>query len=338
MLTFERVDIDTANWADKITSYPDRTIFQTPAWLAFVANTQNAEPVLAVLKDAQQILGYFTGLIVRKFVFRILGSPFPGWTTSYMGLCLSPGVSRRIAVEALVRFAFHNLGCVHLEFMDRNMTADDLSGLGFHHKIFAGFEVDLTHSEDEILGNMSKSCRWGIRKAQRNGIVIEEAHDVDFGYDYYAQLKDVFAKQSLVPTYGVERACELIKYIYPTGMLLLLRARHPDGRCIATGIFPAMNQTMYFWGGASWRQDQHLLPNEAIQWYAITYWRNRGIRRYDMGGLAEYKRKYGGREIFVPWFRKSKYSSIAYMRSFAQKLFQTRQEVLGKWKHSTSLT
>ena len=80
---------------------------------------------------------------------------------------------------------------------------------------------------------------------------VEEAQDLAFADDYYAQLKDVFAKQSLVPTYEVERVRELIKNLLPTGMLLLLRARDQEGNCIATGIFPAMNKTMYFRGGAS---------------------------------------------------------------------------------------
>jgi len=129
---------------------------------------------------------------------------------------------------------------------------------------------------------------------------------------------------------------ELIRAIHPTGMLLLLRARDDNGRCIATGIFPAMNQTMYFWGGASWRQDQPLRPNELIQWYAIKYWKERGINRYDMGGGGEYKRKYGGSEIAIPWFRKSKYHSISTLRNVAQKIIKTRQIILGRMQNTAA--
>src|SRR5919197_146454 len=103
-------------------------------------------------------------------------------------------------------------------------------------------------------------------------------------------------------------------------MLLLLRARDATGRCIATGIFPAMNEMMYFWGGASWRDAQPLRPNELVQWYAVNYWKKRGIRRYDMGGGGEYKKKYGGTEIAVPWFRKSKYDTISSLRNLGQKV------------------
>jgi hypothetical protein len=78
MLTFDPVDINSVDWAAEINNYPERTIFQTPAWLSFIAKTQNAQPVFAALREGQQGLGYFTGLMVCKFGIRILGSPFPG--------------------------------------------------------------------------------------------------------------------------------------------------------------------------------------------------------------------------------------------------------------------
>jgi lipid II:glycine glycyltransferase (peptidoglycan interpeptide bridge formation enzyme) len=183
---------------------------------------------------------------------------------------------------------------------------------------------------------MSRSCRWSIRKAATNGLKIEEASGLNFADEYYAQLVDVFAKQSLVPTYDANRVRKLIQHLHPTGMLLLLRARDAAGRCIATGIFPAMNQVMYFWGGASWREQQHLRPNEAIQWYAMQYWKKRGIQLYDMIGMRDYKKKYGGREIFVPWIRKSKYPVFGQLRNCAEKLVSIRQKCVGAWNIALS--
>jgi hypothetical protein len=85
---------------------------------------------------------------------------------------------------------------------------------------------------------------------------------------------------------------------------------------------------MYFWGGASWRQHQILRPNEAIQWQAMKIGKQKGVHTYDMGGGGEYKRKYGGREIAVPWFRKSKYAWISHMRNLAQHIHRVRQRYL----------
>ena len=334
---FLRSEPDLTHWGEILDTFEDRTIFQTPAWLTFVAKTQHAEPVLAALGDDRRTFGYFTGVIINKFGFKILGSPFPGWTTAYMGLNLLPGFARRNAVQALADFAFSRLGCVHLEFMDRYLGLEELNGLGFQCRLYRGFEIDLTQREEDLFAHMSSACRRCIRKAQKNGVFVEEAQDLAFADDYYAQLKDVFAKRSLVPTYGVERVRELIKNLLPTGMLLLLRARDQEGNCIATGIFPAMNKTMYFWGGASWRHYQFLRPNEAIQWYAMNYWKHRGMQRYDMGGGGKYKRKFGGYPISVPWFSKSKYPWIDPMRNMAKHAYIFGQRWLGTMKHPSRL-
>jgi len=81
--------------------------------------------------DGGERVGYFSGLVVRRFGVRILGSPFPGWTTESMGFNLAEGVSRRDAAAALVRFAWGPLRCAHLELKDRRLQAADLDGLGF---------------------------------------------------------------------------------------------------------------------------------------------------------------------------------------------------------------
>jgi len=330
--TFERLDIPNHDWPANIDSKEAGTIYQTPAWLTFLSQTQNGEPIVAALREGSVTIGYFTGMIVRKFGVRILGSPFPGWSTDYMGFALSAGAGRPQAVQALLDFAFEELRCVHLEMMDRNLTLRDLDGLGVQYRVLRGFEIDLTSDEDELFANMTSACRRCIRKAEKEGVVVEEAHDPEFADEYYAQLKDVFAKQSLVPTYRIERVRQLITHVYPTGRLLLLRARDRGGRCIATGIFPHMNGVMYFWGGASWRHHQFLRPNEAIQWHAMKIGKQKGLQTYDMGGGGEYKRKYGGREIEVPWFSKSKYPWIRYLRDIAQQSHKVGQRCLGRVK------
>jgi CelD/BcsL family acetyltransferase involved in cellulose biosynthesis len=327
MLSLERLDWNQCDW-DRMDAYHDRVIFQTREWVSFVARTQNAEPVVAAVKDGGATVGYLTALIVRRFGIGILGSPFPGWTTSYMGFNLDNAVPRREALKALPTFAYKSLGCLHLELKDRRLNSGDAAGLGFAQTLNRTFELDLSSSEEEMFRRMSSASRRCIRKAEKIGVLVEEAADVTFADDYYAQLVDVFAKQSLTPTYAVERVRELVRELYPTGRLLLLRARAPSGECIATGIFPAMNGTAYFWGGASWREHQHYRPNEAIFWYAMRYWKHRGMRLLDMGGGGDYKRKYGPTEFTVPSFRKSRIPGLAPLRDVA--------ESLSRWKFRRS--
>lgn len=332
-ITLEPVSFGDVEWETSLESFPERTVYQSRAWMSFVAATQNAEPIILAFTRRGEVVGLFAGLIVRKFGFKILGSSFPGWTTGYMGLVLRAEVSRSEALKVLMAYAFSNLGCVHLEIYDRNFSRESADQLGCEYRPSRSFEIDLRQSEDQLFAGMdNRSCRWCVRKAIRSGVKVEVSNGEGFAEAYYDQLNDVFAKQSLVPTYKIERVRKLIEIVHPTGMLLLLRALDPDGKCIATGIFPAANKTAYFWGGASYRKDQRLCPNELIQWQAMLYWKQHGMEVYDMGGGGEYKRKYGGTEIIVPWLQKSKYSMMPLLRNIAKNAFRYRQRLLGIWK------
>jgi len=334
MARFEWLNINAIDWGERLKAFADYTIYQSPTWFSFVANAQKAEPVLAALQEGPEILGYFTGLIVVKSGLRILGSPFAGWNTPYMGLNVLPGIPRRVAVEALSRFAFEELGCLHFEMSDRLLTLDDITGLGFEHSTFTTAVVDLTPPEDEMFARMTGDCRGSIRKGNRRGITIEEASDEDFAEEHYEQLQHVFLRQHLVLPFRVDRVRQLVRHLYPAGMVLLVRARDSTGRCVATGIFLGCGRGMHLWSGASWAEFQALRPNEAIHWYAMRYWKKRGAQFYDPGGKAYFKSKFGGREASIMTIRKSKYSAISYMRDLAKQLVRTRQKVLGTWEYA----
>jgi CelD/BcsL family acetyltransferase involved in cellulose biosynthesis len=329
MLKLERIGYSGEAWSRTLEGFGDRTLFQSPAWLAFIAESQRGEIVVAELRDGSTVRGYFSGLLTRRLGLSLLGSPLPGWTTSYMGFNLEPGVSRHEALSALRAFAFRELRCIHFEVMDRALEAaseDQLSEFGLRK--YNGFEIDLTHTEWELFASLAPACRRCIRKAGRCGVTVEQATDGNFATDYYSQLVDVFAKQKLTPTYSVDRVRCLLRHLLPTGSLLLLRARDPDGQVIATGIFPAMHGRAYFWGGASWREFQHLRPNELLMWSAMLHWQAHKMRCFDMGGAGDYKRKYGGREICVPWLRVSRYPILSLLRNGAALAIKARQRAL----------
>jgi len=327
-MRLERLDFAGCDW-DSLDALPDRVLGQTREWLEFLAETQGGDPVVARLIDCESAVGFFSGLRFRRFGVHILGSPFPGWTTPFIGFNLDEPLEHDRVLPALERFAFRELGCMHVELRDK-MFRSDVASPGWERGPEPTLLLDLSLSEEELLGRMSSTRRRNIRLAERNGIVIEEATDIAFADDYYAQLKDVFAKQSLVPTYGVERVRALIRHLLPTGRLLLLRARTEDGRCVATGIYPGFNGVAQFWGGASWRSDQHLRPNEAVMWQAIRMWRSRGVRELDMGHGAAYKRAWGDPvEVDVPYLRRPRVRGILRARKVAKDAVQLSQRARG---------
>jgi hypothetical protein len=328
-LEFRLLEPDEIPW-QTLDAFEDRVVFQTREWLDFIAQSQRARPVVVEIRDAGTTAGYFSGLVVRKFGARILGSSFPGWTTPYIGFNVRPEYSRSMLIDPLMRWAFRELRCVHVEISDHRFLASDGGSGRLNQTAYESYKTDLTRSEDELFSRMEGACRRCIRKADKSGVVIEEAHDLEFAAEYYEQLKDVFAKQGKVPTYGVERVQILLERMLPTGRLLAVRARNPDGRCIATSIYPGMNDVAFFWGNASWRSEQQWRPNEYLHWYALRYWKARGVKRFDWGGGGTYKEKYGVEPHAVPWFYKSKYPLLTTLRNEARTLYYRSQNLVGR--------
>ena len=330
MARFERLDISLEEWQRILEGFDDRIVFQSSAWLRFLAKSQSAEIVFAALKEKEATLGYLCGLIVRRFGIRIFGSPFRGWSTPYMGLLLGASVSRRTAMEALPDFAFRQLGCMHFEVVDSQAKPSDVEGLHISDSLNRTIEVDLTSTEEAIFSKMTASCRRNVRKAEKNGLVIEPASDENFAAEYAEQLKDVFAKQGLVPHFGEDRVRLLIQELFPTGQLLLLRARDSTGKCIATGIYPALHNKAYYWGGASWREYQKLYPNELLHWHAMRYWKSKGAKTYNLVGTMEFKQRFGGTETAVPVVSKSKNRFVSFLRVRAPVLMKSMMRMA--WK------
>src|SRR5581483_11313457 len=71
------IDPKTADWR-ALDAFADRTVFQTREWLNFIAQTQNATPILAETRESGGLAGYFSGLTVPQLVVRILGARFRG--------------------------------------------------------------------------------------------------------------------------------------------------------------------------------------------------------------------------------------------------------------------
>jgi len=61
MAKFERIPFDPGAWEKTLDHFPDRTIYQSSAWLCFLAESQKGEPLLAVLEEARRRWGISLG-------------------------------------------------------------------------------------------------------------------------------------------------------------------------------------------------------------------------------------------------------------------------------------
>ncbi len=317
MITFERIAFEEMNW-ELAAQIGGMNIFQSRPWLDFLTKRQPLKPVVARIRENGELLGFFTGLIAEKFGLRILGSPFRGWTTYFMGFNLKPGTLPRPVLEAFPHFAFHELGCQYLELIDPLLEETDACGLRYHIEPLPWYALDLRPPESTLFANMKHACRTNIRKACKNELAIRQVFNPEFAEEYYAQYIEVMQRHALQPAFRLETVQLMLKRLLPTGNLLLLRADLPAGECLATGLFLVFQRAAVFWGAASRSNYQHLRPNEYLAWQGVKLLKARGVETLHFGGYAgQYKEKFGCQDARIWRLRLAGSTVIGSLIDFA---------------------
>lgn len=326
---------EVINW-DVIESCYDHTVFKSKVWLDFLVDTQDVEIFVMEIFDNDQLIGFFIGERFSK-LFSFVASPFEGWTTSYQGLSMLIPISGNTRIEiykGLISFLFKTQECSVFQVSDWQLDMKLIENSGLKYEIIKGYKLDLTQTVEQIYKNFSSSsCQYAIRKSQKNGVIIRESNNINqFIFHYYNQLKEVFEKQNLNPSYKIDRIAALIDKLHLSCDLLLLEAVSSEGVCLATGVFVGDNKLAYFWGGASYTKYQNLCPNEAIIYEAIKYWKKKGCEVFDLGGIRKYKEKYGPVYFEKPKIIASKYYGLLELKDLARKTYFGIRELEAKIK------
>jgi hypothetical protein len=318
-----------AGWEELIGGYATKTLFHHEAWLDHVLDIHPAGRLdYFRIRDGSATAGYHVGLRIKKGPLPIHGSPLGGTGTNFMGPLVSGDADQEAVVRGLVRLAGVRR-FLHLEVSNPWLRRPLMEKLGFGVQHQVTHLVPLPATEDEAWGILKSTARNRIRKAQKQGIIVEEASDEGIVDEFFDQFTEVYGKQRMVTPFGPERPRSLWRRLSPAGRLLAIRIREGD-TVLATGLFPFDERCIYFWGAASWLRHQHLNPNELLHWEVIRFAVRKGIPAYNMcGGASQFKDKFGGEDVpydtffrsFVPglarlreWYRRRHYSALRKAR------------------------
>ena len=304
-------------------NFQDKSVFTTIPWIHYlVEDTANAQVIILRITRENQYVGYFTGMLVKKIGIKIVGSPFRGWSTCFMGLDLICDSERINVLTELKDFLFKTYKCKYIQIIDRQLEVVDKSISGAIVSKVDTLELNINRSDEELFKVFKTDCRNFIRQFERRGANIEIAKpDADFAAEFYQQLVDVFKKQNMVPTYSEEKVKRLVCNLGEKEEVLCLRVVDPDGNSIATSIFPGYGEKCFFWGGASYRATQFYRPNEYMIWTAIKYWRDRGAKIMDMMGVRDYKKKFGPDLVSYNQLEFARPTLLIKIKNIAEKVY-----------------
>ena len=336
LYTFEKISFEKLDRVE-YNSFPQKSVLTTPEWIEFVMDISGAVPYILKVRKGDSFLGFFTALRFRRFGVPIIGSPFPGWSTPYMGFDFYDLSEKASVIPELVDYVYKNEKCLFFQVTDRDITFEQANELKQKYGYFIDtadtLELRVDADDKQLYKNMKTDCRNFINQFERRGASIEMANPDDaFAEEYYTQLLDVFAKQNLVPTHGVDLVKKMLRHLSEVGNILCLRVRDPNGLSIATSIFPGFNKKFFFMMGASLRPYQNYRPNEYMIYTAMKYWRDRGCEVFDMVGIRPYKKKFGSWEVHYPIIVVPKFKVLYLLKNIASSLYYWMGSV--KWKLS----
>jgi len=147
--------------------------------------------------------------------------------------------------------------------------------------------IDLTKDLDTIWGNMSKSTRNLINRAEREGIKIRKSNNYE---DFYKIYKSLVKKKGLTSIFKVIGIGVInIKTMKKYGTLFVAEYK---GEMLSGTIYLEGQSSINTWIGASKRLevDKEKLrliscANRLIHWEVIKYAKEKNIKEYDHGGI-----------------------------------------------------
>jgi len=169
--------------------------------------------------------------------------------------------------------------------------------------------------DEALLAGYDKDTRYGVRRAEREGVTVETATDpsdsaaIDALHDLVAETQ----KRAGFPLPPRERYRIAWHALVTAGRAAILEARR-EGELLASGMVVIEGDRSFYLFSGSRREERgepKRYASYALQWAMMRLARERGVRRHDLWGIAPpgagpehawhgvglFKKGFGGREV-----------------------------------------
>lgn len=324
---------EIGRWDELTAAFPGRELFHRKVWLDYLRDSRGVDIRYWAIRNGEERIGYFCGGILRKGPFKILGSPLKGWGTNFLGPVHDERFDQEEFLKALDDLAgLESIAMIELE--SQGFAESVMENAGYHAVVQPTYVVELTPGDGDVMWKrIDLKSRQKIRKAKRSGLAVEETDDPGMVDEFFDEFLEVLARKNLFPPY--DRRCPrlLFDHLMPQNQLFALRIREPNGRIIATGLFPHDEKTVYFWGGASRMDAWQHSPNDLLQWTVMEMAAAKGLTVYNMCGYGYFKSKFGGDLLQLKRWHKFYSRSARWARKGYEVYFKNRIRLRGWWEN-----
>ena len=169
--------------------------------------------------------------------------------------------------------------------------------------------LDLKKGKESLFDNMHKKLRYGVRAAERAGVILEESRDSGDVTEFFKLCDQVSAaKQFALP--GSEQL--LLELLLLTQSDSSYRAHlfvaRFDGKVVSGYLSIENGKSLHnIWNGTD-RSSSKQCPGEAVLWHQVAWGIDAGLSIYDQEGIDEennpgcysFKMRLGGEIVTLP--------------------------------------
>jgi len=134
--------------------------------------------------------------------------------------------------------------------------------------------VDLGPSEAEIMHNLHKDARWGIKRAIREGLIVEETNKENDWKEFYNIYCDTMKEGGS----GIETLEHLKEY---AKVFFICKK---NNEIIAGATLDIKDNKTHLSRNASLKKFWNLQPNNLLYWNCILWSKKKGFKELDLGG------------------------------------------------------
>ena len=304
-LQFELIDPvrSAERWDNILVRHPDAHVFHSSAWARVLTQTYNHHPCYMAAFDCGQAVAAIPVMEVKSRLTGARGVSVP-FSDFSPPLFFSNRVSEAALSFVLELGSSRDWRAFHLHGPHDSGHVDiSASDAAFYSHV-----IDLTRSEDELLGRCESSVRRAIRKAQKEGIRVEQSVSKTALLEFYHLHCRTRRRHGLPPQ--PRRFFESIfRELIARGEGHIFLARKNNGTIAAALFLTFCNRALYKFAASelSYRQ---LRPNNLILWEAIRFYAARRSPTLHLGradvsdqGLRRFKLGWGSTEALLRYDR-----------------------------------
>lgn len=315
--------LDEPGWDDLLRNSGDSSFFHTSGWARVLVQSYGYKPVYFVALDGGRL-----SLLVPYMDIPSLLTGRRGVSLPFSDYC-DPYASDNSLIGEVMPATIDYGKRVGWKYVEWRTTMGFLES-AIPSEIYMTHNLDLQHTESELLSSFRESNRRNIKKAMKNGVAVTFEQSPESLQAFYMLHCRTRLRHGLPPQPS-SFFKNVLDNVIAKGQGMIASAWH-SRRIIAATVFFHFDTTAIFKFGASDINSLRYRPNNLILWEAIKWCKARGIRSLSLGrtdvdnyGLLRFKRSWGANENPLNYYRydinKKIYYHVRKREDYSKRVF-----------------